>query len=427
MQVDRRRKGILDLLLVNREFIAAGFRCPELVARLVARLPREHREVLTTFMAEFERLLLSADQLQAGPSAGDARLPPTGPTKMAARPSAGIRPLKANPLAAWKTAVIGSHPSPPDPSAIETYITSASTTLGLVHGDVLAMNTFLETYPAVERYLARQLVGVDDLFSFGEDKDDISDANKTPKRSDAAADCDVSAFEPVRLIDAFAQASMLWTQSHPVDLAAIARDRAAMLASPSTRKPPKFEDTQKMLLRCNIALRFPQKDWEMLLLQCDAAKTELGAISDELLSCGADVTHESKAVSARGRLIIAISNCCDGLTNIGPSATPTTIKETLTLRLTHLLADVTSIVHDAGVVLTASGATATPVAPAKQTLLQRLSSKGKPDASADSGLDELGRQAFSLAQATKRHIRTAMQPMLPDSGGDAQSTNAEPA
>ena len=60
MVSDRRRKATIEALLASREFLAAGFRSPELVDRTIVRLPREHRDVLRRFMVGLEQCLLTA-------------------------------------------------------------------------------------------------------------------------------------------------------------------------------------------------------------------------------------------------------------------------------------------------------------------------------------------------------------------------------
>jgi hypothetical protein len=462
----------VEAMLSAREFLAAGFRSPELVDRTMMRLPRENREVLRKFMMGLQRALVTA----AG-AVDDHKADSPRTRKLNGSQRSGV-PLNNAVQAEFRATIIGQTPAPPEAGQLETFV-DATFQRGLAHGDVRPLAAFLAKYPAVEKYLARHLVGDVDFFdrdataldaapssaprtaSHGKEgnaaaavngdagadeaddvtEDTLEDTQQSHSvtsnafQSDSGADdeCSPSLADRVTVVDAFTQANMLWVQAFPVDLSAVPVHaaqvaRLKLLKDGSTaalggNSPLQArESMESRLLRHNLALHFDVSDWQQLLAQRDAAVEELTALAAELGRApgGADPMSEDPAAAARGRLAIAVTNCRDGLMLLPYTATPADVKAGLCQKMTHLLEDITSVAHEAGI----EEITAVPTAssPGKQSLLSKLKSnianRRGSNVAADAELDKVARDAHRLQMAAKHHLKCLFAPTAQVSADD---------
>jgi hypothetical protein len=463
MVSDRRRKATIEALLASREFLAAGFRSPELVDRTIVRLPREHRDVLRRFMVGLEQCLLTA--MPAGIERGAAAnaKSPRAATRRSMSP--GRSPLEKPSVAftEYRAAVVGSSPVAPAPEDLERFV-DADFQRGLAHGEVRPMLAFLARFPSVERFLARSLVGETELFApssspsspgapeadaqspRGSDDEGTTNGGGAQRSgpleepqdstaslafhgSDTGSDCDGApgASELVTVMEAFTQANMLWSQAFPVDLSAIPAHAAqiarlrrlesenASAADKDCRQAP--QSTVGMLLRANLELHHPREKWEPLLALRDVAADELSAIAAELQrSGGADSSADDEVVAARGRLAIALTNCRDGLVQVSYRASPDDVKEALQQRLTHLLADTTSLSHSTGI----AEAAAIPGASqqAKTSFFDRIKKgiakrRDGPMSHVDEAeLERLAHDMHRAQMAAKHYLKCIMNPAV---------------
>uniref|UniRef100_A0A7S1W7C7 Uncharacterized protein n=1 Tax=Neobodo designis TaxID=312471 RepID=A0A7S1W7C7_NEODS len=459
MVSDRRRKATIEAMLASREFLAAGFRSPELVQRTIVRLPREHRDVLRRFMVALEQCLAAA--APAGTEKGTSGSPRAGNRRAGAgmSPRSPMGSSKEGPspaFAEYRAAIIGSGPAPPAPDELERFV-ETDFQRGLAHGEVRPMLTFLARYPAVERFLARNLVGETELFASssptnvpqgdaaaaqsprGSDDDaeagtgagalqddapQDSTASLAFHGSDTGSDCDgLPPTEVVTVMDAFTQANMLWSQAFPVDLSAVSahatqvarvrqQKESASNGATSERQAP--QSTVAALLCANLALHFPREEWESLVALRDVAADELTAIAADLLRSGAaDSMSEDDVVAARGKLALALTNCRDGLTQVSYRATPDELKEALQQRLTHLLADTTSLSHSTGIAEAAATPGAAQQAKSsffdriKKSLAKRRDGAGQAD---EAELERLAHDMHRSQMAAKHYLKCLMNP-----------------
>jgi hypothetical protein len=483
---DRRRKATIEALLASREFLAAGFRSPELVERTIVRMPREHRDVLRRFMVSLEQCLVAAAPA-GGTSSGPAS--PGSPGRGAAaaaarRGAAGMSPRSFGSAASssslpsvsaafaeYRLAVVGASPTAPPPDDLERFV-DADFQRGLVHGEVRPMLAFLGRYPAVERFLARSLVGETDLFApsvpsssaavaadggaataqsprGSDDEGDAADgagaltatepdstASLAFHGSDTGSDCDGpggGSAGLVTVMEAFTQANMLWSQAFPVDLSAVSahamqvarakqqRDAALAAASDADGRRQAPQSTVAALLRANLELHFPREEWEPLVALRDVAADELTAIAADLQRGGAaDTLSEDEVEAARGKLALALTNCRDGLTQVSYRATPAELKDALRQRLTHLLSDTTSLSHSTGI----AEAAATPGSSspqAKKSFFDKIKTgiaKRRGDGSAagplsnadEAALERLAHDMHRAQMAAKHHLKCLLNP-----------------
>jgi hypothetical protein len=414
------RRAAVELMLQSRDVIAAGLRSPALFGAVLLRLPTEHRCVLTGFMADLAAALQLADRLALKRRLSGMTSPPgVSPRRQAgAGPTSPLAPAGAPAVSLFADAVLGVNPSPPivPPNATEVsepYLSGPSAH-GLVQGDAGLLLQLLQRHPTVDTFLQRRLVmdvaaAVAAAADAGGDVDaEVAAATNEPSPSSRSSDSRLSPLPggmndedlmdtfggyTVAVADALALANMAWVQRHPTDLefvsrhGSVRRHRGADVEAQTTR-----------LLRCNLALHYPEARWAPLLAVRDVVAAELNGLCQGLQQLGGD---------GDGALM-HVTQCVDDLKLISIHADPEELRQALLGKLTRGLHGLTALACDYGIeesVHMAPGEALAPVVPKKASWRDRFTSS---KSAAEAPLQVVTKAVQQAADVLKRNLRVAM-------------------